>query len=284
MLPPAQPGPPPPRRRRPSPGRPAILHHHDLPWQRPQFLDDPPPPVDPRWTPRDHQRAEPAPAGRTWHRRHHRLQHLRRTRPARGSDGSPAGPDSGSEAPGASIVDERDGPLGIGTKTSRLVLQPTRAIPRKNVAGGIRWPPSWDAVYWLLGPAEDGFGPELDDLVAGAECPVVLGHPRDSPAPPCTTPTGPATWSPFLPPGRASATRPSSRSSTGAPWPSAPTRWRTSSPPSASTGSPCPRWTGSALAGRTRPGLLDGNLAVAAAHFSLADLPDRIAAVLPETC
>ena len=31
-------------------GRPAILHHHDLPWQRPQFLDHPAPPDDPRWS------------------------------------------------------------------------------------------------------------------------------------------------------------------------------------------------------------------------------------------
>ncbi len=30
------------------------------------------------------------------------------------------------------------------------------------------------------------------------------------------------------------------------------------------------------------PALLDGNLAVAAAHFSLRDLPERIASVLPE--
>src|SRR5579862_7181879 len=27
-------------------GRPTLLHHHDLPWQRPQFVRDPPPPDD----------------------------------------------------------------------------------------------------------------------------------------------------------------------------------------------------------------------------------------------
>ena len=30
-------------------GRPTVLHHHDLPWQRPQFADLPPPPDDPAW-------------------------------------------------------------------------------------------------------------------------------------------------------------------------------------------------------------------------------------------
>ena len=30
-------------------GRPALLHHHDLPWQRPQFAHLPPPPDDPAW-------------------------------------------------------------------------------------------------------------------------------------------------------------------------------------------------------------------------------------------
>ena len=31
-------------------GRPALFHHHDLPWQRPHFAHLPPPPDDPAWT------------------------------------------------------------------------------------------------------------------------------------------------------------------------------------------------------------------------------------------
>ena len=30
-------------------GRPALLHHHDLPWQRPHLAHLPPPPDDPAW-------------------------------------------------------------------------------------------------------------------------------------------------------------------------------------------------------------------------------------------
>ncbi len=30
-------------------GRPAVLHHHDLPWQRPAYVHHPPPPTDARW-------------------------------------------------------------------------------------------------------------------------------------------------------------------------------------------------------------------------------------------
>ncbi len=30
-------------------GRPAVLHHHDLPWQRPAYVHHPPPATDSRW-------------------------------------------------------------------------------------------------------------------------------------------------------------------------------------------------------------------------------------------
>ena len=58
--------------------------------------------------------------------------------------------------------------LGIGPD-DRLVLQPTRALrPEERGRRDRPRPPSLDATYWLLGPAEDGYGPELDRLVAEA--------------------------------------------------------------------------------------------------------------------
>ena len=60
------------------------------------------------------------------------------------------------------------------------MLQPTRAIPRKNVPGGVRFAealagfvPERPVVYWLTGPAEDGYDRALDadhgdDAASGA--------------------------------------------------------------------------------------------------------------------
>lgn len=63
-----------------------------------------------------------------------------------------------------------------------VVLQPTRAIPRKRVDVGLalaeqlgeRLAPR-RACWWLTGPAEDGFGPRLDAILRGARIPVVHG-------------------------------------------------------------------------------------------------------------
>jgi hypothetical protein len=64
-----------------------------------------------------------------------------------------------------------------------VVAQPTRAIPRKEVGRGIAYaedlarlghaPTTW---FWLTGPAEDGFGPELERLIAAADVPVARGR------------------------------------------------------------------------------------------------------------
>lgn len=72
----------------------------------------------------------------------------------------------------------------IGFRDDEIVLlQPTRAIPRKNVAGGLAFATEVarrldgrPVHYWITGPAEDGFAPELDALVAHASIPVKIGR------------------------------------------------------------------------------------------------------------
>src|SRR5664280_1914950 len=60
----------------------------------------------------------------------------------------------------------------------RLVLMPTRALPRKNVAAALTLCEALDAVLWLLGPTEDGYDEELDTLLNSSPVDVRRG-PRD---------------------------------------------------------------------------------------------------------
>ncbi len=64
-----------------------------------------------------------------------------------------------------------------------VLLQPTRAIPRKNLPGAIAYAGAVAELaaprpvhLWITGPAEDGYGPELDRLVASAPVPVTIGR------------------------------------------------------------------------------------------------------------
>lgn len=70
----------------------------------------------------------------------------------------------------------------FGFADDELVLfQPTRAIERKNVPGGLRFAatlaralPEHPVRYWLTGPAEDGYQAALDRLVARATVPMTI--------------------------------------------------------------------------------------------------------------
>ena len=204
-------------------GRPAVLHHHDLPWQRAHLAHHPPPPDDPAWahvTINDLSRKRAGVAG---HRRDDRLQHLR-PRPARGRrERRPA---------------TRSGVGG----TTRLLLQPTRALARKNVGGAIALAEAVGATYWLLGPGRGRVRPRARTTggrraLPGAPRPARRGLHRGA------TPTPRATSSCCPRRGRASATPRSSRRPIVARWPSAAIPWRPSWPHSASAGStpPTPR-------------------------------------------
>jgi glycosyltransferase involved in cell wall biosynthesis len=64
-----------------------------------------------------------------------------------------------------------------------VVLQPTRAIPRKGIVAGLALVEQLDAValestatYWLTGPAEDGYAPVLDAILDGATVKVTRGR------------------------------------------------------------------------------------------------------------
>jgi mannosylglucosylglycerate synthase len=136
-------------------GRPAVLHHHDLPWQRPRFADHPAPPDDRAWA-------------------HVTINELsRRQLAGRGIAATTVMNTFDVDAPPGDRHGTR-GRLGL-RPGERLLLQPTRALERKNVPGGLRLAEQLGATYWLLGGPEDGFGPALDRILAAAGGPVVRG-------------------------------------------------------------------------------------------------------------
>ena len=72
--------------------------------------------------------------------------------------------------------------------TDVVLLQPTRAIPRKNIPAAIefaaelaRREPEWHLKLWITGPAEDGYDDVFARLVAESQVPVTVGRAASAP-------------------------------------------------------------------------------------------------------
>ena len=134
-------------------GRSAIIHHHDMAWQRDAYKHVHPwPPVDPAW-------------------RHVCINRLTQVELAqRGIEATVvyncfnAHEWNGSRRRGRAAVALDD--------SARVVLQPTRAIARKNVARGIELAERAGAIFWIPGAVEDGYDAQFATLVDRARCRV----------------------------------------------------------------------------------------------------------------
>ncbi len=136
-------------------GRPALMHHHDLPWQRAAFRSFPPPPDDPQWC----------------HVVTTELSRLELL--SRGIDSvtvhnlfDPRPPQGDREAVRQFLGVRPD---------ELLVVQPTRAIARKGIPSGVALAEALGAHYWLVGRAEEGYEPTLEKLLASATVPTHRG-------------------------------------------------------------------------------------------------------------
>jgi mannosylglucosylglycerate synthase len=135
-------------------GRPTLLHHHDPPWERPLLRSTGELPAhDPAWR---HVTV-------THHaERHFAAKGLAATTIYNSVRRSPL-------RHGRTIMREH---LGVAVE-ERLLLHPVRAIARKCLPQAIALAEATDSTYWLTGPAEDGYGPVLDSLLATARTRVI---------------------------------------------------------------------------------------------------------------
>jgi len=134
-------------------GRPAIMHHHDPPWHRPQWRDVTELPIhDEAWR---HvvltETARREFAERGW-----------QATVIRNAFGEPQTHERGATRAALGVADDE-----------RLVVHPVRAIERKGVPAAIALTEALGGTYWLLGPAEDGYGPTLDVAFSAARCRVI---------------------------------------------------------------------------------------------------------------
>ena len=135
-------------------GRPAILHHHDPPWQRAPYAHiSELPPTDPAW-------------------RHVTINRLtERQMRERGIEATTIYNGFEVDRPRGDRAAMRAA-LGVADH-ERLLLHPVRAIPRKDVPAAVTLAEGLGATYWLVGPAEDGYDAELAEILERARCRVI---------------------------------------------------------------------------------------------------------------
>jgi mannosylglucosylglycerate synthase len=128
-------------------GRPAVLRHHDLPWERPQYAELTDwPPDDPAW-------------------RHVTINELaRRALWERARIAATTVYHGFTDRPHPELRASVRRRMRVGDEP--LVLQPTRAIARKGIATGLALCRALGGTYWLTGPTEDGYQAELGAVLA----------------------------------------------------------------------------------------------------------------------
>ena len=134
-------------------GRPALLHHHDLPWQvgRPHVTELPA--DDPAW-------------------RHVVInRRSQRELRARGIEATVVYNGFDVDAPGGDR-DATRSRLGVDADEP-LLLHPVRAIPRKNIPGALALAEAVGGTYWLSGAPEDGYDDTLAGLLASTKARVI---------------------------------------------------------------------------------------------------------------
>ena len=135
-------------------GRPTIIHHHDPPWQREQYSHIEDLPVD----------------DLAW--KHVTINELtRREMSARGIKAVTIynGFNVDVELGNRELTRKR---LCIPEETL-LVAHPVRAIERKGIDKAIEVTEKLGGTYWISGPAEDNYGPQLVTELSSAKCPVI---------------------------------------------------------------------------------------------------------------
>ncbi len=135
-------------------GRPALLHHHDPPWQRERFAHITElPPDDPKWR----------------HVTINRMTERQFTERGIATQTIYNGFD-----PNPPTGDRESTRRWLGLRSDDLLLaHPVRAIARKNIPKAIQLAEALDATYWLPGDAEEGYGQELERILDGANCEVL---------------------------------------------------------------------------------------------------------------